>query len=283
MALATVPPSRAELLATARDRLAAAGCDRPREEAATLWRDLFEGEPLAVRLAGDAPVAAEAATRFLDAVRRRAAGEPRAYVAGVAGFRHLTLRVDPRGLIPRPETEGLVDLALRCGRSGRAADVGTGSGCVALSLRQEGDFAQVVGIDVSAAALDLARGNGRDLGLPVTWLRGDLTSALATDALDLLVSNPPYLTAAEWATLDPSVRDWEPALALASGPDGLHATRRLLDDGRRVLRRDGWMVLEVDSARASMVAELARASGWEQVRVEVDLFGRERFVCALNA
>jgi release factor glutamine methyltransferase len=280
---ATAPTSRAELLGAARARLAEAGLEAPADEARRLWLDLAPGGDARAWPDPAAEVPAAEATRFLAAVQRRAAGEPRAHVTGIVGFRHLVLRADRRALIPRPETEGLVERALACGRGGRVADIGTGGGCIALSLRQEGAFDRVTGIDLSGEALALARENARSTGLQVDWVRGDLTLALADRSLDLLVSNPPYLTEAEWRDLDSSVRRWEPPLAFASGSDGLAATRRLLDDGRRVLCRGGWLVLELDSTRAALAAAEAKAAGWRDVQVAQDLFGRERFLVALNA
>jgi len=114
----------------------------------------------------------------------------------------------------------------------------------------------------------------------VSLVRGDLTEALAPASLDALVANPPYLTDAEWRELDTSVAQWEPSEALASGPDGLRETRRLLADGRRVLRPGGWLALELDCRRAGRVAQLAAALGWNGVQVIRDLFGRERYLLA---
>jgi release factor glutamine methyltransferase len=219
-------------------------------------------------------------SRFLGAARRRAAGEPLAHVTGRAGFRHLDLRSDRRALIPRPETEGLVDLLLARVRHGRVADIGTGTGALALSLAQEGGFARVVAVDISADALDLARENRRLTGLPVDLVRGDLCGSLGTGSLDALVANPPYLSDGEHAALDGSVRDWEPALALASGPDGMAATARLLDESRRVLRQGGWLALEVDCTRAGDTARRAGELGWTEPVIHADLFGRERYLLA---
>ena len=193
-------------------------------------------------------------------MRRRAAGEPLAHVTGRIGFRTLQLRSDRRALIPRPETEGLVDLVLARVRTGRIADIGTGSGCLALSLAAEGGFEQVWAVDSSAEALALARGeprgNRRQGGADP---RRPLRSRCATDSLDAVVSNPPYLTDGEYEALDPSVKQWEPAAALSSGPDGLDATSRLLSDARDVVRPGGWLALEVDCTRAARVAAQADA------------------------
>lgn len=251
-------------------RLAAAGIAEPRVEARRL-RTVAADE--------DA---------FERSIVRRVAGEPFAYAAGVAGFRHLDLRADARALIPRPETEGLVELVLARVSEGTAVDVGTGTGCIALSLATEGRFARVLGVDRSAESLSLARENAASVAVAsampadmrLGFLQADLTSALAAGCCDALVSNPPYLTDAEYDSLDGSVRDWEPALALASGPDGLAATDALLDDGRRVVRPGGWIALEVDCSRAAEAARRADALGWRDVAVYMDLFGRERYLLA---
>jgi release factor glutamine methyltransferase len=196
------------------------------------------------------------------------------------GFRHLTLRSDRRALIPRPETEGLVELVLARAPGGRVADIGTGSGCIALSLATEGVYDQVVGIDLSAEALGLAEENRRLTGAHVELVRADLCAPLGPGSVDALVSNPPYLTESEYAALDASVRDWEPTLALASGADGLQAIGRLLDVGRSVVRPGGWLALEIDCARAQLCAGRAGASGWTDVAIHADLFGRERYLLA---
>ena len=267
----------AGLVALATGMLSEAGRGEPRREALRLWRDLLGGHPV---LAPAAAVDDGAATRFLDAARRRAAGEPLAHVTGRAGFRHLDLRCDRRALIPRPETEGLVDLLLARARDGQVADIGTGTGALALSLAQEGGYRRVIAVDISAAALDLARENRRLTGADIDLVRGDLCTALGTAALDALVANPPYLSDGEYASLDGSVRDWEPALALASGPDGMAATARLLDEGRRPLRPGGWLALEVDCNRAGDAARRAGELGWTEIAIHADLFGRERYLLA---
>lgn len=275
-----MPETRADvqaLLRHAASRLSAAGVDGARE-ARWLWEAVARSGPAAVFLS-QVPEDAEL-DAFARAVTRRVQGEPLAHVTGTMQFRHLTLASDRRALIPRPETEGLVELALARVSTGRAADVGTGSGCIALALADEGSFDAVVGIDTSPEALVLARKNREWTGLPVRLVRGDLCAPLAAGAWDLVISNPPYLTAAEYAALDPSVRDWEPREALASGVDGLEATRRLVEEAGRPLRAGGWLVLELDSTRAEASAALARRAGWELVEVHDDLFGRARYLTA---
>jgi len=268
------------LIADAGAMLAAARVPEPRREALRLWADLVEGSPVDAILGRRAPVSSEQVAEFLCAVERRAGGEPLAYVSGRAGFRRLTLGVDRRVLIPRPETEGLVDLVLTHAPRGIVADVCTGSGCIALSLADEGRYEHVLGVDLSADALDVAAGNIRRTGLPVRLVRGDLTASLATGSVDVLVANPPYIAPHEYRTLDASVLDWEPRVALESGAEGLEATERLLDDGRRVVVPGGWIALELDASRALATASVASANGWQHVMIHHDLFGRERYLLA---
>jgi release factor glutamine methyltransferase len=272
-------PSRRALLSEATAELAAAGLSEPRREALRLWAEL-RASAAEVILEGDAGADPELAAALRDAVRRRAGGEPLAHVAGRAGFRTLVLRTDRRALIPRPETEGLVDLLLGRMQTGRVADIGTGTGCLALSLAAEGKFELVVAVDSSVAALALARENRDALQLPVTLVRGDLCAPLRPDSMDAVISNPPYLTEREYAELDPSVKAWEPAEALVSGPDGLQATVRLLRETREVLRPGGWLALEVDCTRADAAAARAESLGWMDVAIHADLFGRERYLLA---
>jgi release factor glutamine methyltransferase len=272
--------SRRALLAEAAGILARAGVPEPRREALRLWSELARDAAEAVVLGPDQPVDADQERALRALARRRAEGEPFAHVVGRIGFRRLVLRSDRRALIPRPETEGLVDLLLARVRTGRVADIGTGTGCLALSLALEGSFDLVIASDLSAEALGLAEENRRDAAATVRLVRGDLCAPLADAALDALVSNPPYLSAAEYAGLDPSVRDWEPALALAGGGDGLTATSRVLAEGLRVVKPGGWLALEVDVTRAAAAADRARGAGWSEVVVQADLFGRERYLLA---
>jgi len=231
---------------------------------------------------------ADAWSRGLQAADRRARGAPLPYAAGRAAFRHLTLDVDERVLIPRPETEQLVEIVLDLTREragGMVVDVGTGSGAIALALASEGAFDQVLGTDVSLDALEVARANVRRCAgvvrAPVTLRHGSLLAPVTERDLRAVVSNPPYIAHDEAAALPASVRDWEPAVALFSGADGMAATARLVRDAALVLGRGGVLALEVDARRAGVAAELvASAGGYEDVRVLLDLTGRERFVVA---
>ncbi len=260
--------------------LADAGIPDAAREALRLWSDLADCPPARVLLARHVEPAPALRAAFERAVARRAAGEPLAHVTGLAGFRRLTLASDGRALIPRPETEGMVDLALAMTRRGRALDLGTGSGCLALALADEGDYDPVVAVDRSAAALDLAAANAARTGRRVRWVRGDWTAPVRAERFALVVSNPPYLTSEEVARLDPSVARWEPADALDGGPDGLEAIRQVLTRSLGVLLPGGAMVLELDSRRAGPTARLATDLGWQEVRITQDTFGRDRYLTA---
>jgi release factor glutamine methyltransferase len=270
----------AALIDDAADRLRRSGVPEPRRQAIRIWTDLTDRGPADVFLQRDQTIDRATAEAYQNAVLRRCQGEPHAHVTGWCGFRRSLLRSDARALIPRPETEGLVELVLQRVRTGRVADVGTGTGCIALSLALEGSFDQVIGVDCSAAALELAGLNRRQVDAPVILVQADLCAPLKPESLDAIVSNPPYLTEVEYAALESSVRDWEPAEALASGEDGMMITDRLLREGRDALRSGGWLALEVDSSRASTAARRASELGWTDVTVHVDLFGRERYLLA---
>jgi release factor glutamine methyltransferase len=217
------------------------------------------------------------AERVAELTARRAAREPLQYVLGEWGFRRLTLTVDGRALIPRPETETVVErcLALLAGvEAPRVLDVGTGSGAIALAIADEHPGAAVTGIDVSAEALSLARQNAARTGVAVELLQVDLLGGLPGSDWDLVVSNPPYVRPDEAATLAPEVVDWEPHVALF---DGGH-TETLVRDAAAVLRRGGALVLESYDERARAVAGLLEHAGVEQVAVTRDLAGRDRVV-----
>ena len=274
-----------EVLEHAARRLAAAGVLNPRREATHLFAAIAGITPGAAWLARDTVADAAHTARFDAAVTERAAGAPFAYAAGQASFRSLTLRLDRRALIPRPETEGLVDLALARvapDGGGLAADIGTGSGCLALALAQEGTFERVLAVDNAPDAVDLARHNVAltNPRVPVDVVCGDLLEPLGGRRWRLIVSNPPYLTEAEYEALDPSVRDYEPRAALVSGRDGLDATRRLLDGSRALLEPRGLLAIEIDERRAADVLALAVAAGYT-TEIREDLFGKPRYALAV--
>lgn len=217
----------------------------------------------------------------------RAKGAPLAYAAGRAAFRHLTLEVDERVLIPRVETEVLVDRILeRCNSHTRVvADVGTGSGAIALSLAFEHHFDRVYATDISLDALDVAAANANSLTnvlkSAIEFRHGSLLAPLRGVKLDAVVSNPPYISFGELTDLPPDVRDWEPCMALLSANDGLAFTRELVRAAPTYLSKGGILALEVDARRAGIVAEMISVDGrYNDVEVLLDLTGRERFVFA---
>ena len=237
------------------------------------------------------PVEREMWPRARAAAAKRARGCPLAYAVGRASFRHLTLDVDERVLIPRPETELLVDLVLeRAGPGhGLAVDVGTGSGAIALALASEGQFAEVLGTDLSLDALVVAEANARllrsrgMLRAPLVFVHGSLLAPLHAKRLraHVIVSNPPYIAFDEAHELPADVRDWEPPVALFSGSQGLDVSTRLVREAADALVSGGLLAMEVDARRASLVAELvAGDSRYRDVAVHLDLTGRERFVLA---
>lgn len=276
----TEAPTLGQLVDATARTLRGAGVGNPRREALALVAAAVGIGPGDVALHAERAVPSPVEEVLGRWAGRRAAGEPLAYVIGRAGFRHLDLLVDHRVLIPRPETEQLVELILKGTAGGAVVDVGTGSGCIALSLAAEGGFAPVIGIDRSADALEVARANASRLGLDVRWLEGDLLAPVTGERFVAVVSNPPYLSAAEYEALAPGVRDWEPRDALVGGEDGLSPYRHLVEQAAGVLVEGGLLAMEVDCSRAAEVAALARAAGWRQVAVTKDLFGRERFVTA---
>jgi release factor glutamine methyltransferase len=217
----------------------------------------------------DLVVAGPQAREFQSLVRRRAIDrEPVAYLLGVKGFRHIELAVDPRVLVPRPETELLVQAALVLPQGARVVDVGTGSGAVALALKDERPDLDVTATDVSADALDVARENASRLGLEISFAQGDLYEGV----FDAVLSNPPYV--ADGDDLPPEVERHEPAGALFAGPDGLAVIRRLIE------RRPPFLAIEVGAGQAPAVTDLARAAGYEDVEARRDLAGIERVLVA---
>jgi release factor glutamine methyltransferase len=214
---------------------------------------------------------------FQDAVRRRARDrEPVAYIVGRRAFRRLELLVDRRALIPRPETELLVKVGLGLDSGARVLDVGTGCGAVALALKDERPDLEVAASDADDSALELARANGRRLGLEVRLLRADLLAGVPP-GFDALLCNPPYVAESQRRELAPEILRHEPPAALFAGPDGLSTIRALL--GQTAARSDlGLTALEVGAGQAPAVAELMRAAGFPSVRAERDLAGIERVV-----
>ena len=281
------PSTLGTLLTELTANLEGAGIALPRDEARDIVAAVLDVPRFWPSTNREALVDATAVDEARQAAAARARGAPFAYAVGRAAFRHLTLAVDERVLIPRQETELLIDLVLQAEHGGRGtiADVGTGSGAIALALATEGAFDRVIATDVSRDALDVAERNAAflrdELRSPVDFLQGSLLAPLGGMRLRAVVSNPPYIAFAELDDLPASVRDWEPPLALLSGDEGLAATRAIVRDASAVLEPGGLLALEVDTRRASLVAEAVAANGsYRDVAVHLDLTGRERFVLA---
>lgn len=283
----TAGPTVGELVDRITSILAAAGIDEARSEA----RDLVAAVAGQGRFWPSAqaaiPATLELSILAQAAAGKRAIGMPFAYAVRRTAFRHLSLAVDERVLIPRQETEHLIDLVLERTMGGVAADVGTGSGAIALALAAEGRFERVIATDVALGALAVARENIEALpagAAPVELRSGDLLLPLAGERLNVLVSNPPYIAYDEADDLPASVRDWEPSPALFSGGQGLTATRRIIAGAPSLLCSGSLMALEVDSRRALQVAELVASSGaFREIELHQDLAGRDRFVLATRA
>ncbi len=207
--------------------------------------------------------------RFEAVVARREAREPVAYILGRKAFRRIALSVDRRVLIPRPETELLVDVALTVERGGRIADVGTGSGAVALAVKEERPDLSVIGVDVSDGAIAVARENARRLGLDVEFVRADLLDGVP-GPFDAVLANLPYV--AEGSGMPPEIELYEPSLALFGGPDGMDLVRRLLT------MVDGVPLIALEVSLAEAVGSLVSRAGFPSVEILRDLAGHERVV-----
>jgi release factor glutamine methyltransferase len=269
--------SIADALEGAITAIAAAGCQTPRLDAEVLLADVLGVRRERLLLDRELSVQGPAVRAFQGAVRRRALErEPVAYIVGRRGFRALELAVDPRALVPRPETELLVEVGLALAPGARVIDVGTGSGAVALALKYERPDLRLSGSDVSRPALELAGANGENLGLDVRWLQGDLLAGIP-DEFDAVLANLPYVAESERAALAPEIVRHEPPEALFAGADGLAAIRSLLGQ-LAARRRVGFAALEVGLGQAPAVAELLHEAGFRATRRERDLAGIERVV-----
>jgi release factor glutamine methyltransferase len=293
MPAAAAAGSVREALGAAVDGLTAAGVDEPRLDAELLLGEAMGCERVALIADPAAQVPPVAARAFGEMVRRRLRREPVAYILGRKGFRHLELEVDRRVLIPRPETELLVEVALE--RQPRSVlDVGTGSGAIALAVADELPGCAVTATDTSAAALEVARANAERLGLAdrVRFVAGTVPEG----EFDLILANLPYVAERDWSSLQPEVTQWEPREALLAGPDGLDFYRALLAvprpagsqsvrsypphaaESANALRGMGVVALEVGEGQAQAVAELVGAAGFAEVETRRDLAGIERVV-----
>lgn len=265
-----------EVLRASDDFLVRKGVDSPRLDAELLLSHALGLSRLELYTQHDRPLSEAERATARELIERRGRREPLAYILGEWGFRRLTLLTDARALVPRPETEIVVEraLALIAGIAApRVVDVGTGSGAIALAIAQEHPGARVTATDISPAALALALENADRLELAVGFFETSLLEGLA-GPFDLVISNPPYVLADEVDGLQPEVRDWEPRLALVG--DG--QTEELIRTARALLAPGGALVVECHEERAQQVAAALEAAGYAEVRITPDLAGRERVV-----
>lgn len=282
------PPRTLELTRLAAEHLSANGIEEARLDAELLLAHVLGLKRLDLYLQFERPLEPSEVDAYRDAVRRRASREPLQYITGEAAFRELTLAVDPRVLIPRPETEVLVDAVLTWATSegleaATALDLGTGSGAIALSLLEEGPFARVVATDVSTGALEVAATNAERIGVVdrLDLRHGPLWDVIGGgEEFEVIVANPPYVADGEREGLMPEVRDHEPGEALFGGADGLDVVRQIVAGAPDHLSAGGLLAVELGLGQAERVADLLRDSGYAEPRIVADLTGRERIVLA---
>jgi len=266
-----------EALDSAVVAIGAAGSDTPRLDAELLLAEALGLDRGALFTDPGREVAGPAVRAFQGFVRRRSVGrEPVAYILGRKGFRYIDLRVDARVLVPRPETELLVEAGLELAQGARVIDVGTGSGAIALALKHERLDLDVTGTDVSADALAVARANAVELGLDVSFVEGDLLAGV--ERCEAILSNPPYIAEADRAALPADIVQHEPPGALFAGADGLGVIRRLVPEAARALMAGGLLAMEVGAGQAPAVAALFETEGFAEVHARADLAGIERVV-----
>ena len=273
-AAAATTPAR-EAVAAAVDALVAAGVSEPRLDAELVLAEATGWDRARIAANPDQPLPPGASRKFAAMVRRRLRREPVAYILGRKGFRGIELAIDSRVLIPRPETELLVEVAVEL-EPANVTDIGTGSGALALAIADELPAATVMATDTSTGALEVAGANAERLGLAerVTLAEGTLTNRVA----ELLVANLPYVSEAEWEGLAPEIREHEPREALVAGPTGVEAIESILAEIARSATPPETIALEVGAGQSEAVAELTRSAGYGELDVRRDLAGIDRVV-----
>lgn len=275
-----MPATAGEALQAARDRLATAS-QNPRRDAEVLLAHVLGADQTALLTHPERVLTAAESAQYEEFLVRRTASEPMQYITGVQEFYGLPFAVSPHVLIPRPETELLVEAVLKRVNpqsQARILDVGTGSGAIAVSLAYALPRAQVTAIDLSPAALEVARSNAETHGVSerITWVQSDLLAAVTSLQFDVVVSNPPYI--ADREVLEPQVANYEPHTALYAGPTGLEAYVRLIPQARKVLKPNGWLLLEIGFGQSSAIRKLL--SDWTGVLFLSDLQGIRRVAVA---
>jgi release factor glutamine methyltransferase len=276
-------PTIASALRDAAARLAVAGSDSARLDAEMLMAEALRIERSRLYLDSNGTIDGATLARFRALVARRAAGEPMSYIIGRREFWSLDFIVTPAVLTPRPETELLVETALKrlaAKSSPRILDLGTGSGAIAVALAKEIPGAAIVATDISLDALEIARANARRHGVEdrISFRAGDLFDSVPQTTFDMIVSNPPYIRETDIAELPRDVRDFEPVIALDGGADGMDFYRRIACDAPGYLNPGGFVAVEIGADMGEEVARLFADAGFADVRVEKDLAGLERVV-----
>ncbi|MFO0658957.1 MAG: peptide chain release factor N(5)-glutamine methyltransferase [Polyangiaceae bacterium] len=274
------------VVAWATDDFKARGMQTARLDAELLLGQVLKIDRIKILTDGERPLQPEELAKYKALILRRRAHEPVAYLRGEREFFGRNFKVDARVLIPRPDTECLVEVALERTQPislwGRMLDLCTGSGCVAITFARERKTWRVDGTDISDGALSLARENAHRLGAiwNVRWLQSDLFAALSShhDRYELITANPPYIPSTEVDTLDPDVRDHEPRLALDGGADGYLITRKIVEQAPSFLTAGGVLALEVMSGQARDVAKMFETAGLTSIRITNDYAGHERVV-----
>ena len=264
------------------EKAAGAGLQSPEIDTESIFSEVLEMPRLELRLQLTRILSHEEISAISLLMTRRISGEPLQYILGKAYFRKLCLVVGPGVLIPRPETELIIDIAAPYIKKGmRIADVGTGSGAIALAAASEFPDTSVTGIDISQTALDRAESNKKALAIEnVSFVKGDLLSGFPENHFNIILSNPPYVTNAEYDELPSEVKDYEPENALRAGIDGLDIVRRLLNDAARVLAKGGVIIIECGAGQSEALVPLIAKSLFDAPEMLNDLTGRFRFVKA---
>lgn len=268
-----------KVLAWTTNYLAEKGVENARREAEWLLCDATGLDRMGLYLNFDKPLQPDELVAYRSMVARRGKREPLQYILGNQEFHGLSFEVSPSVLIPRPDTETLIDAAvLHAPHSRCILDIGTGSGCIAVSLAHRLPLAKVTAIDLSPDALLVARRNAEHLGASVEFLQGSYFQPVTGRTFDLIVSNPPYITSADLLDLQPEVRDFEPHLALDGGADGLAAYRQLVTNAPQHLDSGGWLLFEVGAGQADDVATLLEKAGFDAIVTIPDGAGIQRVV-----
>lgn len=269
-----------EILKRSEEFLARKGIENAKGDTRRLLAHGLGVAPLQILLQMDRPMTEDELSCLRSLVARRGQNEPLQHILGTWAFRYLELFVDGRALIPRPETEMLVDLVLERIKgleTPRVHEVGVGTGCIGLSIKREFPDCDMTGSDISSDALDLCRKNAESLGIWFPLTQGSLAGSLEPASLDVLVSNPPYIATRELAGLSPEVQH-DPMLALDGGPDGLDLIRTLVEQARTVLKPGGWLLMEHGWDQGPSTRALCE--GFEEVATVKDLEGQDRFLTA---